>query len=92
MDNFLLELFFTLLALTFVIIMAWFLLKGFKRFHSLHNNDSLINITLSLPVGARERIVVLTYRESEYLVGITPSNMHLLDKLPKSETPSNQTQ
>jgi flagellar biogenesis protein FliO len=85
MDNFLLELFFMLLALIFVVTIAWFILKGFKRFHIAQGDGNRLALSLTLPVGTRERVVVLSYRESEYLVGITPGGMHLLDKLPKSE-------
>jgi flagellar biogenesis protein FliO len=91
MDNYLQELLFMLLALIFVVATAWFVLKGFKRFHTAHGDGSRMKLSLSLPVGTRERIIVLTYREVEYLVGITAGGMRLLDKLPKSEVakPSN---
>jgi flagellar protein FliO/FliZ len=85
MDNYLLELLFMLLALIFVVAAAWLVLKGLKRFHTAHGDGAHIKLALSLPVGTRERIVVVTYRESEYLVGITPGGMRLLDKLPERE-------
>ncbi|MGD8914739.1 MAG: flagellar biosynthetic protein FliO [Candidatus Thiodiazotropha sp.] len=85
MDNYLFELLFMLLALILVVALAWLVLKGIKRFHTAHGDSSNINLSLTLPVGTRERIVVLSYRESEYLVGITPGGMRLLDKLPKHD-------
>jgi flagellar biogenesis protein FliO len=87
MDNYLLELLFMLMALILVVVMAWFLLKGIKLFHTEHGDGNKMKLSLSLPVGTRERIIVLTYRESEYLVGITAGGMRLLDKLPKHDEP-----
>jgi flagellar protein FliO/FliZ len=86
MENYLQELLFMLLALIFVVALAWFLLKGLKHFHATHGaSGNRMRLTLSLPLGTRERMVVVTYREHEYLVGITPGGMHLIDKLPQSE-------
>jgi flagellar protein FliO/FliZ len=91
MDNYLLELLFMILALILVVAMAWFVLKGIKRFHSAHGDGSKLKLSLSLPVGAREQIIVMTYRENEYLVGITPGGMRLLDKLPINDDANRST-
>ena len=83
MDNYLQELLFMFLALIFVVAMAWLLLKGLKGFHAQSGDGNRMKLVLNLSVGARERLVVVTYRDNEYLVGITPGGMSLLDKLPK---------
>lgn len=85
MDNYLQELLFTLIALVIVIAMAWLLLKAFKEFHSKQGKGNPIKLILTMPVGSRERLMVVTYREHEYFVGITPNGMTLLDKLPAAE-------
>lgn len=85
MENYLQDLLFMLLALIFVVALAWFLLKGFKRLHQTQSIGSHMKLILTLPVGTRERLVVVAYRDSEYLVGITPGGMLLIDKLPMSE-------
>ncbi len=85
MDNYLQEMLFVILALIFVVVMAWLLLKGLKGFHNQHGNGTRIKLLLTLPVGARERLVVVNYRGHEYLLGITPGGVNLVDKLPAVE-------
>ncbi|MES9831383.1 MAG: flagellar biosynthetic protein FliO [Candidatus Thiodiazotropha sp. DIVDIV] len=84
MEDYVQEVLFTLMALVVVIALAWLFIKALKGFHTSQNGVDRINLLLTLPVGSRERVVVLSYRDSEYLVGITAGGMSLLDKLPKS--------
>jgi flagellar biogenesis protein FliO len=85
MENYAQELLFTLVALILVIGLALLLIKALKGLHISHSGANRIKLLLTLPVGSRERIVVVSYREHEYLVGITAGDMSLLDKLPNSE-------
>ncbi|MCG8066405.1 MAG: flagellar biosynthetic protein FliO [Candidatus Thiodiazotropha taylori] len=82
MENYAQELLYTLMALIFVIALAWIFLKALKGLHTKQGGADRINLLLNLPVGSRERVVVVTYRQHEYLVGITTGGMSLLDKLP----------
>jgi flagellar biogenesis protein FliO len=68
-----------------VVTLAWFLMKMLKGLYHRHSDGNRLKLMLTLPVGTRERIVVISYRDSEYLVGITAGGMSLLDKLPISE-------
>jgi flagellar protein FliO/FliZ len=85
MDNYIQELLFVILALIFIVVVAWLLLKGLKRFHNQYGDGSRMKLTLTLPVGTRERLVVVNYRDHEYLIGITTGSINLLDKLPVDE-------
>jgi flagellar protein FliO/FliZ len=85
MNSYLQELLFVILALIFVVVMAWLLLKGLKGFHSQYGDGTRIKLLLTLPVGTRERLVVVNYRGQEYLLGITPGGVNLVDKLPADE-------
>ena len=83
------------MALVLVVAMAWLLIKALKGFQTRQGQGNRIKLLLTLPVGSRERLVVVAYRECEYLVGITPGGISLLDKLPhivrkESETDVNQ--
>ncbi|MES9938964.1 MAG: flagellar biosynthetic protein FliO [Candidatus Thiodiazotropha sp. 6PLUC2] len=92
MESYTQDLFFTLMALIVVIALAWLFIKALKSLHNNQSDGNRINLMLTLPVGSRERVVVLSYRDSEYLVGITAGGMSLLDKLPKQEaTDSSQS-
>jgi flagellar biogenesis protein FliO len=85
MNNYTQELLFTLMALILVIALAWLLLKALKGFHIKQSGANRINLLLTLPVGSRERVVVVSYREYEYLVGIIAGGMTLLDKRPDQQ-------
>jgi flagellar biogenesis protein FliO len=92
MENYAQELLFTLLALILVIGLALLLLKALKRLHVNQGGANRIKPLLTLPVGSRERIVVVSYREHEYLVGITAGGISLLDKLPVLEEQDSDNQ
>jgi flagellar protein FliO/FliZ len=85
MESYLQELLFVVLALIFVVLMAWLLLKGLKGLHTQHGDGTRLKLLLTLSVGTRERLVVVNYREHEYLIGITHGSVNLLDKLPAGE-------
>ncbi|MCG7899724.1 MAG: flagellar biosynthetic protein FliO [Candidatus Thiodiazotropha weberae] len=92
MENYAQELLFTLMALILVIALAWLFLKALKGFHVKQNGANRINLLLTLPVGSRERVGVVTYRQHEYLVGITAGGITVLDKLPIDEFGGSVTQ
>jgi flagellar protein FliO/FliZ len=85
MNNYTQELLFTLIALVLVVALALLFIKALKVFYNKQSGGNRINLMLTLPLGSRERIVVVAYRNSEYLVGITAGGMSILDKLPKTE-------
>ncbi|MGD8909731.1 MAG: flagellar biosynthetic protein FliO [Chromatiales bacterium] len=85
MNNYAQELLFVILALLFVVVMAWLLLKGLRGFHSQSADGARIKLILTLAIGTKERLAVVNYRDHEYLIGITPSSITLLDKSPASQ-------
>jgi flagellar protein FliO/FliZ len=80
MDNYVNELLFMALALALVILLAWGVLRALKAMHPNRHNNGKLDMLLSLPVGARERIVLIQYQNHEYLLGITAGGINLLDK------------
>jgi len=44
-----------------------------------HNRTGRLKVIESVPVGSRERIVVLQFNSREYLVGVTANSMVQLD-------------
>ncbi|MET0026407.1 MAG: flagellar biosynthetic protein FliO [Candidatus Thiodiazotropha sp.] len=69
--------------------MIWFLVKALKGLYRSHGTDNPIQLIRTLPVGTRERLLIFSYRDSEYLVGVSANGMSLLDKLPvQNQTPS----
>lgn len=68
-----------LLVLAVIVLLAW-LIKRMKL-PGLQGGDSAIRILRQLPVGQRERIVLLQVGEEQMLVGVTQHNISLLGKL-----------
>jgi flagellar biosynthetic protein FliO len=72
------------LALVFVLALAWLFLKLLHRASTLRSGQAStpLQIVQSLALGGRERVLVVRSGEHEYLLGVTPSQVQLLDKRP----------
>ncbi|UTV27020.1 flagellar biosynthetic protein FliO [Photobacterium atrarenae] len=73
----------TLAALMLVVVVILFLAWLLKRMKlpGIQGSDSAMRILRQLPVGQRERIVLLQVGEEQMLVGITQQNISLISKL-----------
>lgn len=73
-----------------ILVLAW----GLRRFHftqRLGGAGGGIRIVTAMPVGARDRIVLLEVGDQQLLVGMSPGRMQTLHVLPKplqSEAPA----
>lgn len=72
------------LALAFVLALAWLFLKLLHRASTMRSSQASapLQIVQSLALGGRERVLVVRSGEHEYLLGVTPSQVQLLDKRP----------
>ena len=80
MTSFPYTLVFAVFALAFVLVLAWFILKAISALTLRSARKGDIQIKTITPVGARERLVIATYRNNDYLLGITQHTVQLLDK------------
>ncbi|MCW8328188.1 flagellar biosynthetic protein FliO [Photobacterium sp. SDRW27] len=73
----------TLAALVLVVVLILFLAWLLKRMKlpGLQGGDSSMKILRQLPLGQKERIVLLQVGEEQMLVGVTQQNISLLSKL-----------
>lgn len=73
----------TLAALMLVVVLILFLAWLLKRMKlpGIQGGDASLKILRQLPVGQRERIVLLQVGEEQMLVGVTQQNISLLSKL-----------
>jgi flagellar protein FliO/FliZ len=94
MDNFSTQLLSTLLALAFVAVLAWVCIALLKRLQQgrmlpgqrVHGDE--LRFIRALPVGAKERVVVLHYQGDEWLLGVTAGGISLLSRSSLSAKPS----
>jgi len=68
------------LALLVVLVLAWLVLRVLKRTQFGKSTDDTLRFLRALPVGTRERIVLIQYRGKEYMLGVTPGGINLLEK------------
>ena len=73
----------TLLALAFVLALAWLLLRLFKRAMMRPRTGGgrvPLEVVEALSLGGRERLVVVRKGAREYVLGVTTASVSLLDK------------
>ncbi len=72
-----------LLVLACIVLVAW-LLKRSNSFHSAASGK--LKVIAGLPLGTRERAVLIQVGDEQLLLGVTPQQINLLHKL---DTPLN---
>lgn len=80
----LLELLTVALALAIVLGLAFFSLKLLKRLQAGAPSDDQIRYLRALPVGQRERLTLVAYRDEVFLLGVTAGQITVLDRRPRS--------
>lgn len=78
-----------LLGLILVIALLWVVLHAMKRFGgaAVSGQAPGLRILSALPVGARERIVLLEVEDAWLVVGISPAGMRTLHSMPRGSLP-----
>jgi flagellar protein FliO/FliZ len=83
MENFASSLLSMLIALAFVLALAWVAIRLLKRMQygrSTRAGGEVLTFVRALPVGARERVVVVHYRGEEWVLGVTAGGISLLGR------------
>jgi flagellar protein FliO/FliZ len=100
MDHFAASLLSTLVALALVLVLAWAALAALRRIgwpglRGARAQPDALEFVRALPVGPRERVVVLRYRGEELLLGVTAGGISVLargsrtpDELPPAAPPA----
>ena len=85
MENFASSVATMLIALAFVLVLAWLALRLLKRLQVGRLSPQAVDaprFVRALPVGARERVVVMHYRGEEWVLGVTAGGISLLARDP----------
>lgn len=80
----------TMLALAFVLALAWLFLRLLKRATALRSIDGRMppQVVQAVPLGGRERLVVVRDGAHEYVLGVTAASVSLIDKREAGSTPA----
>ncbi|MBX2825491.1 MAG: flagellar biosynthetic protein FliO [Gammaproteobacteria bacterium] len=72
----------TILALALVLVLAWLILKALASSGMAKTRSGRVRITETLPLGTRERLVIVEHDGHEYLLGVSSASVNLLEKKP----------
>lgn len=75
------ELLFIFFALGFILVLAWYCIRALKHIKTFNASDNPVNVLAVKPIGQRDRLVVIEYREHEYLLAVSPAGVSVVDKL-----------
>lgn len=81
-----------LLALAVVIAIAWVALRLLRdrmqpRAKGTVGDDDLLRFVRALPVGAKERVVIVEHRGERWMLGVTAGGISTLARWPANEAP-----
>jgi len=77
----------TVAALASVLVLAWLLLKGLAGLSRRGSLGGELSVRATLAIGQRERVVVVTWGEQDYLLGVTGSAVSMIDRRPAARKP-----
>jgi flagellar protein FliO/FliZ len=86
------SLFAVVVALAVVLGLAYFVLKGLRRWQDRFQGEQAdgerpIRFLRAMPLGQGERVVLIEVRGETLLVGVTPGGISLLKSWPQGEEP-----
>lgn len=92
MQDLLLNIASTMAALAFVLALAWLLLRAWRRLRGLGGagggpDAQALRFVRALPVGSRERVVLLDHAGERWMLGVTPGGISLLARWPVDSPP-----
>ncbi len=87
MQDLMLNLASTVAALAFVLLLAWGLIRGWRRLQTFGgrspaDDTGALRFVRALPVGSRERVVLLDHGGERWMLGVTAGGISLLARLP----------
>jgi flagellar protein FliO/FliZ len=90
MQELMLNLASTVAALAFVLLLAWLLIRGWRRLQAFGGRSpaedgEALRFVRALPVGARERVVLLDHAGERWMLGVTAGGINLLARWPHAE-------
>ncbi|MCL1124372.1 flagellar biosynthetic protein FliO [Shewanella surugensis] len=74
-------------GLVVVLLIIFFLAYLVKRFNLAPNSNSVIKTIATSPLGQKEKLMIVEVEGRQYLLGVTPHQVNLIDKL---DTPIEQ--
>ena len=77
-----------MLALALVLVLAWFAIRLLARVSSGNLGSARMRVTSTLPIGTRERLMIVECDDREYVIGVTPSAISVIDSRTRKTDPA----
>jgi len=71
----------TMLALATVLVVAWVILRGLAKMGVASNRNGRVKVVESVPLGSRERVVLIEVDSKEYLIGVSSGGVSQIGQL-----------
>lgn len=71
------------LALAATLVLAWLVLKFIASTYKTRIASSEIQVKSSYSLGAKQHLYVVSFRKTDYLLGVTGENIQILDRYPE---------
>lgn len=92
MDSFAFQVVTTVAALALVLALAWLSLRVLRNrlpgTASRGGDDAALRFVRALPLGPRERVVLVEHRGEQLMLGVTAGGISLLGRWPTTEVPT----
>lgn len=71
-------------ATVLVLALAWICLRTLKRFQPGAGDGDPVSFVRAVPVGPRERVTLVRYRDEVFMLGVSGGSVNLLARFPQS--------
>jgi len=86
-----LSIIFTIIALLFLLILAWFVLKFIANTYKTRVANGEISVLSTYALGAKQHLYVVNFRNTDYFLGVTGERIEVLDRCKaKEKTPDSE--
>lgn len=74
------------LALLSVLVLAYYVIKAGAKFNGMKQRGNGIQVLETTAVGSRERLVLVSFENQRYLLGVTAHNVSVVSELSGART------
>lgn len=70
------------LALVVVLLIAWVVIRFLSGIYTQRVLNGEIQVSSTYSLGTRQQLFVVKFRDKDYLLGVTPENIQVIDSMP----------
>ncbi len=86
MNSFPVSVIITIAALVLVLVLAWLLIRALSSMTVSRSRGGRLEILETVPLGSRERLVLVRCDGQQFLLGVTANSISRIDQIDSPET------